>query len=289
MKSIRFIITIITIILFVGLPLSGCDNKSQTDNRTQIFNAAKQVGKNKDEKYSLENLNVRIETISKESKEAIGDISKMKAQLQEKKLWLWGSIGLSIVAFILCLVCLKLCKNLQGRVSRHRKEIENLKPQEGQDNKANSKNSILSDYDSLKRRLESLETKVSQLSSSACSPQQPSTNTTTPVAEVKPSKKAYFGNPVPAPAPYFKKLLGSGDPDARFSVEISGNEAIFMPIDSPTHLGTLVSNDAMRAAVEFTGCFPAEALSMQVESPGKAEQKDNRWFITDKAQIHLSK
>lgn len=45
----------------------------------------------------------------------------------------------------------------------------------------------------------------------------------------------------------------------------------------------------MRAAIDFVGCAPTEASSMRVILPGEALQRDNRWFITKKAQILLSR
>lgn len=292
MKSIRSIITILTVIIFIGLPLSGCDDKSQPNNTTQTSNTAKQRDINKEVKDSLENFNVKIEAISKEFKDAIGDISTMKAKLQEKELWLWGAIGLSTVALILCVICLRLCANLQRRASRQRNDIQELQ-QERQVNsftpKTVTKSSIPSDYESLKRRILDLETQVRQYNSYTRPLQQSSTIITSPVTEVEPNKNGYFGNPIQATEPYFKKLIVSRDSEARFSVEISGNKAIFKPLESSSYLGTFVSNDAMRAAIDFVGCAPTEASSMRVILPGEALQRDNRWFITKKAQILLSR
>ena len=205
---------------------------------------------------------------------------------------MWGAIGLSTVALILCVICLRLCANLQRRASRQRNDIQELQ-QERQVNsftpKTVTKSSIPSDYESLKRRILDLETQVRQYNSYTRPLQQSSTIITSPVTEVEPNKNGYFGNPIQATEPYFKKLIVSRDSEARFSVEISGNKAIFKPLESSSYLGTFVSNDAMRAAIDFVGCAPTEASSMRVILPGEALQRDNRWFITKKAQILLSR
>lgn len=288
MKSIRSIITILTVILFIGLLLSGCDNKSQPLNTTQTSNTTKQGDINKEVKDSLENFNVKIEAISKEFKEAKGDISTMKDKLKEKEWLLWGSIGLSTVALILCVICLRLCANLQRNNS---KELQQKRQENSSTSETVTKSSMPSDYESLKRKVLDLETQVKQYISYIRPSQQSSTIIASPVTEVGPNKNGYFGNPVQAIEPYFKKLLVSCDSEARFSVEISGNKAIFKPLESSSnsYLGTFVSNDAMRAAIDFNGCAPTKALSMQVISHGEALQRDNKWFITKKAQIRLSR
>lgn len=299
MKSIRYFIVSLTIALFIGLLLAACDNESQAqtyDNQQEAYQQQTVVSIpeiNKEVKDSLDKYAARIDSISKDCKAAIDDVACIHVKvsaLQDKEKWWWTSCVIGIVAFVFTIISLIRCAELNKRFNRHREDIQELKRDKQSASFAPrtiSKNSTPPDYDSFKRRIYDLECQLRQLTSAHHSIQPP-VESVANTSIHKMNKNGYFGNPINAAEPYFKKLFVSRDSDARFIAEISGNKALFKPLDSSSYLGTFVSNDAMRAAVDFKGCAPSEASSMQVVTPGEASQRDNKWIITKKATVYLS-
>lgn len=291
--------------LFIGLLLTGCDDESQAqipnNPESSISPTPVYIPEiNKEVKDSLDKYTARIDSISRETEEAIrkvesmqGDVLYLKKEisdLKDNEKWWWTSCGIGIVAIILAIVCLIRYAELNRRLNRHRNDIQGLQrdPQSASfAPRAVSRNATTSDQDSLKRRIDDLERQIRQLTSAPRSSQQPVGSVVNQIAHAA-NENGYFGNPVNATEPYFKKLLGSRDSDARFIAEVSGNEAKFQPLDSSSYLGTFVSNDAMRAAVDFKGCSPSAASSMRISEPGKAILRDNKWIIEKKATVILS-
>lgn len=298
MKSFRYQLTSLMMTLILGLSLTACDDNSQAqtyDNQqpTQQHTIVNVPEINKEVKDSLDKYTARIDSISKDTKAAIDDVASMNGKvsdLKDNEKWWWISCGVGIIALILTIICITRCSDLNKRLDRHRDDIQELKREKQSTSfapKTVSKSSIPSDYDSLKKRVSDLEIQLRQLTAPPRQAQPYSETVVNPVVNDN-IKTGYFGNPINAIEPYFKKMLVSRDSDARFSADISGNKAIFKPLDSSSYFGTFVSNDAMRAAVDFKGCTPSEASSMQVITPGEAEQRDNKWVITKKATVYLS-
>lgn len=291
--------------LFIGLLLTGCDDESQAqvpnNPESSIPPTPVYIPEiNKEVKDSLDKYTARIDSISRETEEAIskvesmqGDVSDLKvgvSALKDNEKWWWTSCGIGIVAIILAIVCLIRYVELNRRLNRHRNDIQGLQRDQQSASfapRAVSRNATTSDQDSLKRRIDDLERQIRQLTSAPRSSQQPVGSVVNQIAHAA-NENGYFGNPVNATEPYFKKLLGSRDSDARFIAEVSGNRARFRPLDSSSYLGTFVSNDAMRAAVDFEGCLPSRASSMKIISPGVAILRDNKWIIDQKATVILS-
>lgn len=299
MKSFRYQLASLMMALILGLSLTACDDDSQAqtyDNQqlpTQHQTIVNVPEINKEVKDSLDKYTARIDSISKDTKAAIDDVASMNGKvsnLKDNEKWWWASCGIGIIALILSIISLIRCNYLNKRLNRHRDEIQELKREKQSASfapKTVSKSSIPSDYDFLKRRVYDLEIQLRQLTIVPSQPQSYTEPVIKPVVKDN-IKTGYFGNPINAAEPYFKKMLVSRDSEARFSADISGNKAVFKPLDSSSYLGTFVSNDAMRAAVDFKGCAPSEASSMQVITPGEAEQRDNKWVITKKATVYLS-
>lgn len=300
MKSVRSTIVVLTIVLLTGISLNSCEDESQGQNTTQnteTDSTPKTYSDiNKEVKDSLDRYSTKIEDACKKAEDSNAEVAKMNtavSRLQDNELWLWISLCIGVIGLIIGAVCLKLFVDLQGRANRQRSDIQKLQ-RERPINTPNTipKSPTLSDYEFLKRRVSNLETQVKQIKSPAPKSQETKATQVFPqVVDFTSSKNGYFGNPVQASDPYFKKILVSRDSEARFSVEICGDKAIFRPLESYSYLGTFISNDAMRCAIDFVGdCTPKNnPSSMRVITPGEAEQRDNRWFITKKAQVHLSK
>lgn len=299
MKSLRYFIASLTMALFIGLSLASCDDESQaqtSEKQQQIPQQQTVVNVpeiNKEVKDSLDKYTARIDSISKDSKAVIEDVASMRGKvssLQDNEKWWWLSCCVGIISLVLSIICLIRCVDLNKRLDRHRDDIQEVKRDKQSAlfaPKTISKTSTPSDYASLMRRVYDLECQIRRLSSDPRPVQQLVEPVVNPIVH-EAIKNGYFGNPINAVEPYFKKLLVSRDSDARFIAEISGNKAIFKPLDSSSYFGTFVSNDAMRAAVDFKGCVPSEASSMQVITPGEAVQCENKWVITKKATVYLS-
>lgn len=299
MKTLRYFAALLTFAFSIGLSLIACNDKSETLSNANLQQEHLQPTIvnvpeiNKEVKDSLDKYTARIDSISKHSKMAIKDVASIKgtvSALQDNEKWWRISFGICVIAIIITIICLIRCAELKKRLDRHRLDIEGLKSEKQSASFAQknmSKTSVPYDYESLTRRVCDLEIQIGKLTSVS----HPVLKPVEPVAipNVKePRKNGYFGNPINAAEPYFKKILVSRDSEARFIAEITGNMAIFRPVDSSSYLGTFVSNDAMRAAIDFTGCAPSEASSMKVNIPGEAIQRDNKWVITKKATVYLS-
>lgn len=305
MKSFRYYLTSLMMALVLGLSLTACDEESQAQTNysdpqsqqpTQIVNVPEI---NKKVKDSLDKYTARIDSISKDTKDAVDTVSAMQknvSNLQGHEMWWWISLGITTLSLILALIGIKLCVSLQGRANRQRRDIDNIvreKREASFNTRATttSKSSTPSDYEFLKKRVSELEYQVRQLTAATRSTQPYTQPVPNPVIPEVISKNGYFANPIQASEPYFRKLLSSRDSEARFSVEIQGEKGYFKPLDdSSSYLFTLVSNDAMKSAIEFSGCQPpSEATSMRIITPGEAVQKDGRWYITKKASVALSR
>lgn len=279
----------------MGVSLSSCDNESQAQNTQQSTSGPISNDKTSQNVIdSLSNFKAELDSISKESKEAVSKVENMEgsvSKIKGKEIWLWGAILIvCVISLILFVICLRLYSNLRNQVDRYCFDIEKLKNiKQEVAPRTVERAYIPSDYESLKHKIYNLELQIKQLLSRQIQYSQAVSPTASTGMESTSSKSGYFGNPISAVEPYFKKIFGSRDSEARFSVEISGDKAIFKPIESSDYIGTLISNDAMRAAIEFQGFTPGERpSSMRVIMPGEAVYRDNRWFITKKAQVYLS-
>lgn len=201
------------------------------------------------------------------------------------------SCVIAIISLVITLFVYLKLDYLRQRIDRHRNEIDQLRYKLcGLRNHGNAPNPEHNkDYASLTSRIRNIEEQVEKINhNNTVGHPNMDIKTYPEVLQYPNEQNGYFGNPINASEPYFKKMLVSRDSEARFSAVISGKRAIFKPLDSSSYLGTFISNDAMRAAVDFMGCTPSEASSMQVTKSGEAEQRDNKWIIIKKATILLS-
>lgn len=297
MKALRYLLTSLTIFL-IGISLTSCHdesraNKSETQQKASNNQPSDSVSDvNKEVKDSLSRYSAKIDAVSKHAQDAINkanSVQKDVSGIQDNEIWWTLSSVVSIIALVISFVCLYRLAESKERLDRHRDGIQEIirkiRNIQSIQKSSSEKNSTPPDYESLKQSVYNLERRIRELSSTPSPIQLPFETIVYPVPD---ETNGYFGNPINAAEPYFKKLLVSRDSDARFSAEISGDRAIFKPLDSASYLGTFVSNDAMRAAVEFEGCAPSRATSMQVKSTGEATQRDNKWIISKKAIVFLS-
>ena len=241
----------LTMALYLGLSLTACGDKSQAqpheNPQQQTIVNTHEI--NKEVKDSLDKYTARIDSISKETKAAINKVNSMNTKvsnLSNNEKWWWSLGFVGIAALLIALYCIVRCVKLKERINRHSNKIQEIKDKLSVsfNQWPVSKAAIPSDYEALKRRIRNLETQIRQLTSTPL-PTKPNTEivVTPPITDVK--KNGYFGTPIDnAHGPYFRKLLISCDSEARFVAQISGNKATFKPLDSPSYIGTIVSNDA---------------------------------------------
>lgn len=298
MKKIYSIIVLLVMTLIAGASLNSCDDNLPATNRVQPLSAnTDTISKNGAKKETTDSIlskfDARIHTIG-EKLDSVGSIvdanvrkvNVQVSELQKDEKWIWTSIGLCAVALILCLICCKMYLKLRKVVDQQYEDINNQR-QEMQDlifsPKTTGKYPTQSEFDSLKRRVSMLETKMSQSTDGPRIMPIPPSKTYTPTNS---SKHGYFEFPIQDHNPYFMELLDSRNSDVRFEVETKGCSGTFKPLDSA--LGSIVSTDAMRSAIEFDGNIPKMPTKMTVVSLGKVEQKDGRWYIKGKAKVRLS-
>jgi hypothetical protein len=189
-------------------------------------------------------------------------------------------------------------RNIKARLDRHRKDIDEQKLQLGnmQYSLGNGHSSTIrststsDDYYKLASRLSSVELQLRSISqpNNRIEDQQ-SHVIGQPVIQ---TSNVYFGTPSQAQgdSAYFKKEFKHRDSEVMFSAVITGDNAEFRPIEGDTaSLGTLKSSDTMKLAVQFEGCAPSEANSMQVILPGIAKFDGERWYIRKKTLVRLMK
>lgn len=310
MKSLKNIIASMTIVLIMGLSLVACEDEYQAQTNDspkepqQEQTNASVPGTNTDVKDSIDKCSARIDSISGITTKVVNDVKSMNdkvnstqadvSNLQGNELWMWIALGIAVLALLIAIYAVILNHDLQNRADRQRHEIDKLKSIVQEQKRTSntylgtvSKTTVPSDYEELKKRVLDLEYQLKQLDTYVQSIKSSARKTDNTVI-TGPVKTGYFGTPINASEPYFKKLLVSCDSEARFNVDIKGDRAAFKPLESAQYLGTFVSNDAMRAAVDFTGCTPSQASSMYVRELGEAVQRDSKWIITKKATIQLS-
>lgn len=248
---------------------------------------------NQEVKDSLVNLNSKFDSLSTEVQSATNSVVTLEesvSKLEIGKNRSWIALAAAMIAFLSSIIGIVKCGSLRKRLKQQGKVIDELRiriQNLGHAPKGVSKSSDLSSIEMLRHKVEEMEKSIKGLKASVLLQNPVPIN---PSYEPMAKKQGYFGNPVATSIPYFKNVLEIYDTDARFKVEINGSKAIFKPLDILGLLGTFVSNDAMRSAIEFDSKFPPkEARAMRLKIPGEAELRDNRWYITKKAIVILSR
>lgn len=286
MKPIRYISASVAMALIVVVSLTSCAGKSKSHSRSNQQQVVVEESKNDIAVNDSPENNIAY-SISDFAKD-LNTLQEQVSEIQSNEKWWWIFSGASVLAILLATICLYSNDTVKEKLEQTKKDINKLAQYNNRQELAKkptvyTNTMPFDNKPSLERRVAELEKKIQQLTSPSIAV-QPSVSHSTPEMV----KNGYFGNPVNNDAePYFKKLLTSKDSDARFTVEVSGNKATFKPLDIPGSPGTFRSSDALRAAVNFTEISTASS-HMQVNAPGEAELRDNKWLITKKAKITFS-
>lgn len=244
---------------------------------------------------NIENLKKRVDESSNCAEKNENEIKKLNEQESSNKLYLLVSLVLGIISLVVATVALVKVSKFNKRLDKHGNDIYNLKQSSDSRFAPTTRQNGSDDYYQMKSRLRILEDAVKALKRTKdtldnhrVSPYTPKT-TPTPIPVVE-TQKGYFGQPTQADRGYFKSFLSTRDSEARFSAEEKNNGANFEPLlNSRAELETLLHTDAAKLAVDFEGCSLQEANQATVIKPGVAKFEGNRWYITQKALVALTR
>lgn len=248
--------------------------------------------------HNIENLKKQVGECSNRVDKFENEIKNLKEQESSNKLYLFISLILGIISIVIAIVALAKASKFNKRLDKHGNDIYNLKQSSDSRFAPAPRQNGSDDYYQMKSRLRVLEDEVKALKrtkntfdDSRVSPYTPKP-TPTPIPVVE-TQKGYFGQPTQADRGYFKSFLTTRDSEARFSAEEKNNVANFEPLlNTRAELVTLLRTDAAKLAVDFEcceGCSLQEANQAKVIKPGVAKFEGNRWYITQKALVALTR
>lgn len=304
-------------ILIGGIALTGCEDNNTSDNQqstTANEQHEQQTGDksfdSKEKKQVLDSINVlvsQIETLSKgqeTNSNSIKEVSKEVADLKGTShlfdLISWITAAIALLATVISLIKLN---SVQKRADRHRKDIGELERRISSleqkttvspiRNRTVNAGMSSSEYTMLSSRLSKIERQLDTMNHVSISERKniPSSNPVSDVRSLVNEQFGYFGLPtqMSLTEAYFKRLSDNRESDSRFTVEVRNDKAEFRPLEGVQYLNDLKSNDAIKMALDITGCAPSEANQMRVILPGEAKKDGDRWIITKKATIALSR
>lgn len=307
------ILTVVLALFVGGLLLTSCGDEAAANNPNNTPTSESQettTPPTQSEVASASSINLaeldsmknNIENLKKQVCESTDRIDKyeneiknLKEQESGIKLYLLISLAVGIISLVIAIVSFVKASKFNKRLNKHGNDIYNLKQSSDSRFAPVSRQNASDDFYQLKSWLKILEDEVKALKRpkspsyddriSPYIPKQPSA----PVPIVE-SKKGYFGQPAQADRGYFKSFLTTRDSEARFSAEEKNNVANFEPLlSSRAELETMLHTDAAKLAVDFQGCSLQEATQATVVKPGVAKFEGNRWYITQKALVALTR
>lgn len=307
------IITVVLALFVGGLLLTSCEDEAAANNpnntsisesqgtttpptQGEVVSASSiNLAELDSMKNNIENLNKQIGESSNRADKYEDEIKNRKEQDSSNKLCLLISLVLGIISLVIAIVALAKASKFNKRLDKHGNDIYNLKQSADSRFAPAPRQNGSDDFYQLKSRLRILEDEVkalkrtkNALDDNRVSPYTPKpTPTPVPVEE---TQKGYFGQPTQADRGYFRSFLTARDSEARFSAEEKNNVANFEPLlNTRAELETLLHTDAAKLAVDFEGCSLQEANQAKVIKPGVAKFEGNRWYITQKALVALTR
>lgn len=307
------ILTVVSALFIGGLLLSSCEDEAAANNPNNTSISESQetttpttqgevasassinLAELDSMKNNIENLEKQIGESSNRADKYENEIKNLKEQESSNKMHLYISLILAIISIVVAIVALAKASKFNKRLDKHGNDIYNLKQSADSRFAPTPRQNGSDDYYQLKSRLRILEDEVKALKrtknafdDNRVSPYTPKP-TPTPVPVVE-TQKGYFGQPTQADRGYFRSFLTARDSEARFSAEEKNNVANFEPLlNSRAELETLLHTDAAKLAVDFEGCSLQEANQATVIKPGVAKFEGNRWYITQKALVALTR
>ena len=288
--------TVVLALFAGGLLLTSCEDEAAPNNQNYPVTSDNQettTSTAKGENLTIAPINMlELDSIKHNIED---EIKNLKEQESSNKLCLLISLVLGIISLIIAIVALAKASKFNKRLDKHGNDIYNLKQSADSRFAPTPRQNGSDDYYQLKSRLRILEDEVKALKrtknafdDNRVSPYTPKP-TPTPIPVVE-TQKGYFGQPTQADRGYFRSFLTARDSEARFSAEEKNNVANFEPLlNTRAELETLLHTDAAKLAVDFEGCSLQEANQAKIIKPGVAKFEGNRWYITQKALVALTR
>lgn len=312
-------IVIVTVILIIGgATVTSCDSGTASHgmdarNAQPVVDSLSGGDTLREQSQLLDSINALLVQI-KELRETEGAHAAKLDNLSNEVGNIKGSSNVGalfcgagvVISVLLSIIAFAKVKALKKRANRHRYDINQL-DQELKNISANSVTSSgrvkstsptisRSEYSSLTSRIDELERQLNKdaikhdpiMSSKAAVDDRKAD------AEALTSNHAttgFFGLPIQMSLTdaYFKRLSDNRETGSRFSAVVRNSGAEFKPLEGQQYLNDLRSNDAIKMALDIQGCAPSEATQMAVIMPGVAKKDGDRWIITKKATIVLSR
>lgn len=241
------------------------------------------------------------EEFNKSVEDVKGIIENTKEGIKEDNVLIRWLAVISLVASIVMVIIVvwlwcrdekrsESLRNLSNSLKSKEKTIEWYSPTT-QHTRSNATVSYVekSAFDDLSAKVRRLQDEVQNRSIADNNSQCSQTKTSPHIA----SQRGYFALPSKGPddSGYFKKVYDKWGSDVRFEAEINGDYAKFKPIDKIEKDNIVFSSDSVDLAVDIddSACARKEVKCVIVRSWGRAELKNNRWYITKKAEIQLKK
>lgn len=298
--------------------MTGCEESNAASNDQQITPDTQSESKaevkpieSNEIKQVLDSVNAlgsQIKAISNRQETNADKLNQVTEEISDFKassnLYDWISWAVAAIALLTAIIALINFNSVKKRANRHRKEIEELKCKVNsieqktvtsvtRQTRATNMGLNGSEYNSLASRISLLERQLVKIERSKESVSQnpvhgnPISNICQPVKE----QSGYFGlpNKISMTEAYFRRLSDIREADSRFAVKVKNDKAEFQPLEGTRYFNDLISSDSIKMAVDMQGCVPSEATQMRLIRFGEAKKEGDRWIITQKAIIELSR
>lgn len=284
----KFLLTTILIILITSCRGSGEESNTKINDSTHTTETESCTIDNDSLKIIKNQINQIIQT-EVSIQEGINSLNNQQQSFKTQKNFIWIIIIFGIIiSVIIILYILSIIISLRRQADTQDNAIKELKE--------NIKKISLC-IDKLNTDVKHLERKISdveyrnRVNYNNIRPQpfkaEPKLQQDQNINSVQ-TERGYFGAPVNDSNPYFTTFYKIKESDVYFTVEKSGNTAKFRPFEDRQYLNSYLSLDTLIVAIEFDGGDPKTARSMTSIQDGETEFRDDRWYITKKAQVKLS-
>lgn len=295
-NPLNFTLLILLIVLVYSCGKKNSISKEAEPNSLSTYTSSTPEDLNPEIKDSLNNLKIQIEKLSQQSQETSSNVKKMEASIKTLgniEFWIWFTLGISIMCLFISIIVLSKYSEVKRKLDRNSDKIRSIINDIREftfQAQSNSKGLRSNEHVNLQIQINNLEQSIRNLQdylndiNKTPIHHKGNINSASISNQVQ---EGYFGLPVKTDPAYFNNFLPSKQPEARFSVEISNNKAIFKPFENNQFLNSYLSSDTVRVAITFIGDTKT-ATNMIVIQEGEATYRNERWYITNKAIVKLS-
>lgn len=313
-----FFAVLCSIFIVLSFVLVGCNNSDYnvstpefpTTNSNGDKGPVKNIPKNHEQEdlsvvkdklnKRVDSLNNRMSDLKSEFRGSVENIGGKINKANDKiRLFSWLAFFSLIVSIVVLILVFWLWRCEEKRNESLRRDLKEIKKNVDWhlSFSQNTKSSVpvrydgRDDFEALCAKVRSLEVAVREAHNADDGPRV--SPTLKPVKSQDTSRKGYFVTPIKESDDrgYFKKEYEQKTGEIRFEAEINGNYAKFRPIDKIENDNIFFSSDSVDLAVDIddSACARNEVKHVDVISWGCAELRNNRWYITKKAELKLKK